>query len=44
MTTIRLSLRLLDFKMKILTMTPIEKICCPRHGGSGDKFSCPFCR
>nr|DAE45886.1 MAG TPA: restriction alleviation protein [Caudoviricetes sp.]DAG79302.1 MAG TPA: restriction alleviation protein [Bacteriophage sp.]DAM11494.1 MAG TPA: restriction alleviation protein [Caudoviricetes sp.] len=25
-------------------MTPIEKICCPRHGGSGDKSSCPFCK
>ncbi|UJB55258.1 hypothetical protein [Enterobacter phage vB_EcRAM-01] len=30
--------------MKILTMTPIEKLICRKHGGSGDSFSCPYCR
>ncbi|QXV76547.1 hypothetical protein bas12_0065 [Escherichia phage BrunoManser] len=25
-------------------MTPIEKVCCPNHGGSGAKSTCPFCK
>ena len=32
------------FHFEGFIMTPIEKICCPRHGGSGDKTTCPFCK